>query len=70
MFLGIEKPRGRESKEELYSRYLPWDTKTLYSGSMDVSASEKQYRVYRNFYKDTKELKVLDLISEEKFPRR
>lgn len=68
MFLGIEKPRGRESKEELYSRFLPWDTPTLYSGSMVVQIEDREYQIYRNFYKDTKELKVVDLQSGRAMP--
>lgn len=61
MLLGIEKTRGREGKDDVYKRYLPWDTPTLYSGSMDVEMDSNRYRITRNFYKETKESLVHNL---------
>lgn len=61
MLLGIEKTRGREGKDDVYKRYLPWDTPTLYSGSMDVEMESNRYRITRNFYKETKESLVHNL---------
>lgn len=61
MILGIEKPRGRESKDELYSKYIPWETPTLYAGAMQIESEGKDYFIERNFYKDTKYLKITDL---------
>lgn len=60
MIFGIEKTRGRESKEDLYTKYLPWDTPTLYGGTMVVEIDGKEYQVNRSFYKENKHLKVVD----------
>lgn len=63
MLVGIDKPRGRETKEDLYSKYLPWDGRNLYSGSMDFELNGRSYRIYRNFYKDNRQVKILDLLN-------
>ena len=61
MFFGIEKLRGRASKDDTYLKYQPWDTPGVYSGSMDFEVEGKTYRILRNFDKNTKNCSVLDL---------
>jgi len=61
MLFGIEKLRGRASKDDVYLKYQPWDTPGAYSGSMDFKVEEKTYRILRNFEKNTKNCSVIDL---------
>ena len=61
MLFGIEKLRGRASKDDMYQKYQPWDTPGVYSGSMDFDVAGKTYRVLRNFDKNAKNCSVLEL---------
>ncbi|SHO48177.1 ATP-binding protein [Anaerocolumna xylanovorans] len=61
MLFGIEKPRGRVSKEDIYTRYQPWDTPALYRGSLDFTLEGKEYRIIRNLEKNQKNTTLLDL---------
>lgn len=63
MLFGIERLRGRgsASKEDIYTRYLPWDYPGAYNGSMDIQIGEKQYRLLRSFHANDKYFSVLDL---------
>lgn len=65
MFFGIERLRGRgaATKEDTYTRYLPWGYPGAYSGSMDVQIGEKNYRMQRNFHVNDKSFAILDLSS-------
>ncbi len=63
MLFGIDKTRGREGKDDLYSKYQPWDNPTSYSGSMDIELNGSFYRINRNFYKETKESTMYQLDS-------
>lgn len=61
MLFGIEKPRGRASKEDGYTRYQPWDTPSSYRGSLDFALEGKEYRIIRNLEKNQKSTTLLDL---------
>ncbi len=63
MLFGIERMRGRgaASKEDLYTRYLPWHYPGAYGGSMDIEVKGKQYRLQRSFHAIDKSFSVLDL---------
>lgn len=50
MLFGIEKTRGRVGKDDLYTRYQPWDTPGAYRGSMDFEHNGIEYRITRVFY--------------------
>lgn len=65
MLFGIERLRGRGSatKEDLYTRYLPWDYPGAFNGSMDIKIGEKEYRLQRSFHTSDKYFTVLDLSS-------
>ncbi len=60
MLFGLERGRGRASKNDLYSRYEPWDQKTIYGGRLRVEQDGVIYRIERNFQKDQKSLAVID----------
>lgn len=61
MLFGIEKQRGRASKEDSYSKYQPWETPFNYGGSLDLSYQGKNYRIHRSFHKENREYIVIDL---------
>lgn len=61
MLFGIDKPRGRVSREDIYTRYQPWDGPSVYRGSLDFTAGEKNFRLIRNFDKNNKSTTLLDL---------
>jgi hypothetical protein len=63
MLFGIERMRGRgsASKEDLYTRYLPWDYPGAFHGSMDIQVGDKEYRLQRSFHVSDKKFTILDL---------
>lgn len=63
MLFGIERMRGRgsASKDDTYTRYLPWSYPGAYEGSMDIVLGEKEYRLQRSFHANNKSFMVLDL---------
>lgn len=63
MLFGIERMRGRgaASKEDLYTRYLPWDYPGAFGGSMDIEIEEKQYQLQRSFHVSDKSFSIVDL---------
>lgn len=61
MFFGIDRQRGRASKDDLYTKYMPWDTNDKFDGTMDVIVDHKEYRLLRNFYKAKREFKIIDM---------
>ncbi|MDF2537521.1 MAG: hypothetical protein K0S76_542 [Herbinix sp.] len=63
MLFGIERLRGRgsASKEDIYTRYLPWDYPGAFGGSMDILLDDKQYRIQRSFHTNDKSFIILDL---------
>ncbi|BCN28958.1 ATP-binding protein [Anaeromicropila herbilytica] len=67
MLFGIVKARGRVAKEDLYMRYLPWNNPSLYQGSMQINIENKKYRLIRNFHKDYKEFRIIDLVTGREY---
>jgi uncharacterized protein YhaN len=61
MLFGIEKLRGRASKEDAYAKYQPWDNPGAYNGSLVLENGEKNYRIIRNFDKNNKSFSITDL---------
>ncbi len=61
MLFGIEKPRGRVSKDDTYTRYQPWDSPFSYRGSLDYTLEGRNYRIIRNLEKNQKNISLLDL---------
>ena len=65
MLFGIERLRGRgaATKEDTYTRYLPWDYPGAYGGQMDIKLADKEYRLERSFHAIDKSFTVIDLIT-------
>ena len=56
MFYGITRQRGRAARNDLYTRYEPWDNGSYFSGILRFESGGKDFRITRNFYKnDVKE---------------
>jgi len=63
MLFGIERLRGRgaATKEDQYSRYLPWDYSGAFAGSMDIQIGDKEYRLQRSFHANDKNFTITNL---------
>lgn len=61
MLFGIEKLRGRVSKEDAYTKYQPWDNPSAYQGSLILETGGKCYRLFRNFDKNNKSFTITDM---------
>lgn len=63
MLFGIERLRGRgaASKEDIYTRFQPWDYPGAYGGLMDIEVDNKLYRLQRSFHASNKYFTVTDM---------
>lgn len=61
MFFGIEKKRGRESREELYTRFQPWEMPGAYQGSMLIEKAGKSFQLSRNFLTKERSYSITDM---------
>lgn len=61
MLFGIDRLRGRASKEDLYVKYQPWDSPGAYQGSMVLTVDGEDYRIIRSFYKKERSVKIIRL---------
>ena len=60
MLFGIEKQRGRASKNDTYSKYEPWKGSGTYEGWMRLESEGQIYRIQRRFQKQNKELTIVN----------
>lgn len=60
MLFGIEKQRGRASKNDLYQKFEPWENSGTYQGSLRLEHQGSLYRIERNFQKNNRELVVVN----------
>lgn len=65
MLFGIEKQRGRASKDDLYSKFEPWENSGTFEGTLRLEHQGIIYRMERNFQKDNKELIIVDETSDK-----
>lgn len=71
MLFGLERGRGRASKNDLYSRCEPWQNKAAYGGLLRLEKDGTIYRIERNFQKDQKSLTVInETLGKEVEPTR
>lgn len=68
MLFGIERQRGRATKDDFYTKYIPWKSNGLYDGTLDLVSGNKEYRIYRNFLKQNREIKIIDLATGKEVP--
>ncbi len=55
MLFGMKRGRGKASKTDAYSRYMPWENENWYEGSMMFTCGERKFRLERGFGKFAKE---------------
>lgn len=67
MFFGIPRYRGRASKTDPYTRYEPWDRPVDFAGNMGFSVGEKDFRIWRNFYKKDERAQLVCETDGEQF---
>lgn len=60
MLFGIERQRGRVSRNDLYHKYEPWENSQTYEGQIRLVHKEHIYRIERTFQKNKKEFKIVD----------
>lgn len=60
MLFGMERQRGRASRNDLYTRYQPWDSGGTYEGQIRLEHGNHIYRIERTFQKNKKEFKIVD----------
>ncbi len=60
MLFGIQPQRGRASKNDLYTRFEPWENSGTYEGALRLEQGGHIYRIERSFQKSKKELRVID----------
>ena len=60
MLFGLERGRGRAARADLYSKYEPWQNKSVYGGRMRVEKDGVIYRLERNFQKDQKAFVIVN----------
>lgn len=71
MLFGIERTRGRASKNDLYNKYEPWENKGTYEGRLRFEHKDHIYRFERSFQKNTKKFTIVDeTIGREVEPSR
>ncbi|MCD8084170.1 MAG: AAA family ATPase [Clostridiales bacterium] len=66
MLFGLERGRGRASKNDLYSRYEPWQNRALYGGRLRLEKDGTVYRIERIFQKEQKSLTIVNETSGKK----
>lgn len=59
MLFGIERGRGRAAKNDLYTKYEPWENSGTYEGWLRLEKDGTIYRIERRFRKENKSLKII-----------
>lgn len=60
MLFGLERGRGRASKNDCYSRNTPWGNQSVYGGQLRIEQDGTIYRIERTFQKDQKSLTIIN----------
>lgn len=71
MLFGIERARGRASKNDLYSKYEPWENSMVYEGTLRLESHGTVYRIERIFQKSNKEFAIInETLGKEEDPSK
>ena len=62
MLFDMERGRGRASKNDIYSRYLPWDRPGNYGGSLDFTSGGHTYHIERCFLAGARSSSLYDCL--------
>jgi len=61
MLFGMTRGRGRAAKNDVYSRYEPWENPAYYAGEMVLESGGKRFRLTRNFGRQNANAKLVCL---------
>lgn len=59
IFFGMRRMRGRASRNDLYTRYEPWEYANWYEGTLWFHCGEKEFRIHRVFQKDSQQVQLV-----------
>ena len=60
MLFGIERQRGRAARNDIYSKYEPWENSGTYEGQLRLESDDGTiYRIERSFQKNRRNLPSL-----------
>ena len=60
MLFGIERQRGRASKNDIYSRFEPWSKSSVYEGWLRLESQGEIFRIQRRFHRGNKSLTIVN----------
>lgn len=60
ILFGLERGRGRAARNDLYSRYEPWEGDGAYEGFLRLESGGTVYRIERRFRKEQKALTIVN----------
>lgn len=60
MLFGIERQRGRASKNDTYTKYEPWMNSGTYEGWLRIESAGEIFRIERRFQKGNKSLTIIN----------
>ena len=60
ILFGMERGRGRAARNDLFTRFEPWQNKGAYGGWIRLEKNGIIYRIERNFQKDLKVPTIID----------
>ena len=60
MLFGLERQRGRAARNDIYSKYAPWENSNTYEGQLRLESGETIYRIERSFLKNRKEFTIIN----------
>lgn len=66
MLFGMERQRGYANNEDVYTRYLPWNSGGKYEGTLNFISGSKEYQIKRDFAK--KKVTIFDLATGNEVP--
>lgn len=66
ILFGIEKQRGRASKDDAYAKLEPWDNPAFFEGKCRLVKGGEHYLLERRFYKGDKYFGIVNMDTGEK----
>lgn len=60
MLFGIERQRGRAARNDIYSKFEPWENSGTYEGQLRLESDGIIYRIERSFQKNKKEFTIIN----------
>ena len=67
MLFGMERGRGRAARNDLFTRFEPWQNKGAYGGWIRLEKNGIIYRIERNFQKVKLNIEYLDVFQPKQF---